>query len=270
MKNGISDKKEKPPEDTQERCIWMSAGVISFKLCPLSYECEHCEFDEVMRHQFKDKISPLNKSETSEHPVFAVETKESEPFFTFSPRESPPDFHLHLAHLWAKPLDGGKWKIGIDDLLAYILPKPIKVEFCDAKKAFVQNKTFGKILTQVGTLFLNAPLSGKLILENPALTENPALLQDDPLGEGWLAQIEWYQDTSELDKFYTSSQATKFLEEEGQHLKHFLKYRGVKTEQIGQTSSDGGVNIKYLHQVLPEKICMKLAQELMVLGKTTW
>lgn len=35
----------------QNWCIWMTAGVISHKICPLNYDCERCEFDHVMRHK---------------------------------------------------------------------------------------------------------------------------------------------------------------------------------------------------------------------------
>lgn len=38
----------------EKHCIWMSAGVISFKLCPFDYDCEHCDFDTVIRYR-KDK-----------------------------------------------------------------------------------------------------------------------------------------------------------------------------------------------------------------------
>lgn len=35
----------------QEWCIWMAAGVISFKICPLGYDCDHCDFDRVIKQK---------------------------------------------------------------------------------------------------------------------------------------------------------------------------------------------------------------------------
>ena len=40
-------------QEGEKQCIWMSAGVISFKLCPINFDCEHCEFDAVMRPRKK-------------------------------------------------------------------------------------------------------------------------------------------------------------------------------------------------------------------------
>ena len=34
-------------QESDRHCIWMKAGVISFKLCPIYYDCEHCDFDDV-------------------------------------------------------------------------------------------------------------------------------------------------------------------------------------------------------------------------------
>jgi hypothetical protein len=81
---------------------------------------------------------------------------------------------------------------------------------------------------------------------------------------------DWSQDLSELERFYTGSNGRRFLEEEAQHLKFLLKHRGVEVDHIGQTLPDGGVNIRYLHQVLPAEVCLRLAVELMVTGKQAW
>jgi hypothetical protein len=68
MKESTTNKNPTSSEDTQERCIWMTAGVISFKLCPTNYDCEYCDFDKVMRHQFKNKDLSLNKPRVNRYP----------------------------------------------------------------------------------------------------------------------------------------------------------------------------------------------------------
>ncbi len=53
MNMPLSRKNFKPGNEPEQRCIWMTAGVISLKLCPLNFDCEHCDFDSVM--QLKEK-----------------------------------------------------------------------------------------------------------------------------------------------------------------------------------------------------------------------
>jgi hypothetical protein len=40
--------------------------------------------------------------------------------------------------------------------------------------------------------------------------------------------------------------------------------------EVGETLPDGGVNVKYLHQILPSQVCLGLASELIVSGKQAW
>ena len=38
-------------DKSKNLCIWMTAGVISYKLCPFNYDCDNCDFDQIMRWQ---------------------------------------------------------------------------------------------------------------------------------------------------------------------------------------------------------------------------
>jgi glycine cleavage system H protein len=278
MKKRVSKKQSGESSDSPKRCIWMTAGVISFKLCPLNYDCEHCDLDKAMRSQVKSrKVSSEGKKHRSEillpsevRSISEKEWKEPLPFFTFSAGEVKEGLHLYPTHLWARQMEGRRWRLGIDELLAYVLPPAVRFEFFDLDREVIQDEVFGKIFTQVGTAFLTAPLSGCLVQANSRLAERPELVQQDPHGEGWLVMIDWIQDRSQLEKFYTGINGKRFLEEEAQHLKFLLKHRGVKVSQIGRTLLDGGLNIKYLHQVFPAEVCLRLAVELMVTGKQAW
>ena len=41
-------------DKSKDLCIWMTAGVISYKLCPFNFDCENCDFDSIMRWQDKE------------------------------------------------------------------------------------------------------------------------------------------------------------------------------------------------------------------------
>ena len=44
-------------------CIWMSAGLVAYKLCDREFKCEECPLDELMRKESAIKgelpLSPL-------------------------------------------------------------------------------------------------------------------------------------------------------------------------------------------------------------------
>jgi glycine cleavage system H lipoate-binding protein len=43
------------PED---KCVWMRAGVINFRLCDYDYDCYNCPFDQAMISAMDEKIAP--------------------------------------------------------------------------------------------------------------------------------------------------------------------------------------------------------------------
>jgi len=270
MKDKLIGKEASGAQRIQGRCIWMTAGIISFKLCPFDYDCEHCDFDEVMRHQLKRRVSHKQKTHAENKSAADAMSNYVDTFFTFSVSELPDEYFIHLAHVWIRPQENHKWQIGIDQLLSYILPPPIGIELYNKKSALIQNEVLGKIITTVGAIFLINPLSGVFVSANPILAKHPELLQKEPLGRGWLAQIKCSQDSSELREFYCSSEAKRFMQEEACHLRHVLKYKGIEVNRAIKTLTNGGSNIKYLHQILSGKTCLELSRVLISLGETSW
>ena len=247
----------------------MTAGVVSFKLCPFNYDCEHCDFDSVMRHQLKGEI-PAKRSKAKKQSMSDSPSERANTFFTFSVGDFAGDCSIHLGHLWVRPLDKRTWQAGIDQLLSYVLPPPVRVELFDERRNVIQNEVFAQVVSTAGAVSLITPLSGTVVSTNPDLAAQPDWLQEDPLGKGWVAQIEWSQESSELKGFYTGTEATRFLQEEACHLRHILKYRGIEVNKIGETLPDGGSDIRYLHQILPAKFCIELSRVLVALGKAVW
>jgi glycine cleavage system H protein len=50
-----------------------------------------------------------------------------------------------------------------------------------------------------------APVSGKVVARNEALDGDPALVNSDPYGEGWLIEVQ-LSDDSETDKLLSAAQ----------------------------------------------------------------
>ena len=46
---------------SEDKCIWMRAGIINLKLCDYDYDCYNCPFDLAMRTAMGDKAAPTQK-----------------------------------------------------------------------------------------------------------------------------------------------------------------------------------------------------------------
>jgi glycine cleavage system H protein len=273
MNNGASKESELQSDAARNRCIWMTAGVISFKLCPLDYDCDDCDFHRVMRSQMrssKSRHDPHGQASEEWVPSSSPVGGNKLPLFTFSPTWTDERLKLHPSHLWVQQAGSRNWRVGVDGLLAYILPPPEKVEWHNPDPDEAEDRVQIKVLTGPGEILLTAPLSGSLIQGNPELARRPGLLQQDPCGKGWLVAIDCSPRPSELERLYARAAGKRFLEEEAQHLRLLLKHRGIQVDQIGETLPDGGLQIRYLHQILPGRVCLKLALELIASSKQSW
>lgn len=102
--------------------------------------------------------------------------------------------------LWAKD-QGGQVRIGLSDFVqqrsgdvAFAEVKPV-----DAKITF--DEEVAVIETIKVDISFGSPVSGRIVNVNPAMEDAPEVINEDPYGEGWLAEIDpadWQVDRARL------------------------------------------------------------------------
>ena len=80
--------------------------------------------------------------------------------------------------------------VGITDFAQGELGDIVYVEVATLDETVASDAVFGTVeaVNTVSDLF--APLSGKIISLNDALTDTPELVNSDPYGQGWMVKIE--------------------------------------------------------------------------------
>lgn len=63
-------------------CVWMSAGLVAYKLCDRGFECESCPFDQAMRGALPPPAPRPDGSENGDRPRRAA-TRRGGPFRPF-------------------------------------------------------------------------------------------------------------------------------------------------------------------------------------------
>jgi glycine cleavage system H protein len=96
----------------------------------------------------------------------------------------------NAAHIWLKKLDDGTVKVGFDDFGQKLAGKILFVRTMPPGKDRKKGKSFGNIETGKYVGPLRSPVTGTIKEINPALKDNPGLINDDPYGEGWVAIIQ--------------------------------------------------------------------------------
>lgn len=100
-------------------------------------------------------------------------------------------------HEWIE-LDGEIATVGITDYAQSQLGDIVFVEVPDEGKQVSKGDDAAVVESVKAASDVYAPVSGTIVEGNPALTDEPALVNEDPEGEGWFFKMT-LSDTSELD-----------------------------------------------------------------------
>ena len=111
--------------------------------------------------------------------------------------EIPQGFKFSSDHEWVK-LEGNVATIGVSDYAQSELGDIVFIDIESDIEEIVNGETFGSIEAVKTVSDLYAPISGKVLEVNPALEDDPELVNKDPFGEGWLIKVEC-ADLSQLD-----------------------------------------------------------------------
>ncbi len=100
-------------------------------------------------------------------------------------------------HEWID-VDGSSATVGITDYAQGQLGDIVFVETPEAGKSLSKGGDAAVVESVKAASDVYAPVSGTVTEGNPALADDPALVNSDPEGEGWFFKIT-LEDPSELD-----------------------------------------------------------------------
>ena len=129
-------------------------------------------------------------------------------------------------HTWMYLEKSGVAKIGADDLLMHLTGE-VRCSFPKNPGELIRRGDLITTLNQDGkVLRLLSPVSGKVTEVNTALTRNPALLNNDPYGNGWIYKVKPSDWISEAKSCYFAEVATAWSAKDLERIKDFLAVAG--------------------------------------------
>jgi glycine cleavage system H protein len=102
----------------------------------------------------------------------------------------PQDLKYTEQHEYLKPAgEDGVFYVGITDYAQGELGDVVFVELPKAGQRFEAGASFGTIEAVKAVSDLYMPVSGEVVESNSALDANPAAVNGDPYGEGWMIKV---------------------------------------------------------------------------------
>ena len=98
----------------------------------------------------------------------------------------PSDLRYRDSHEWVRLEDDGSVVVGISDHAQAALGDIVFVELPEPGLSYAQGDACAVVESVKAASDIYAPISGEIIEFNPALEDDPSLVNSDPYGDGWL------------------------------------------------------------------------------------
>jgi glycine cleavage system H protein len=123
----------------------------------------------------------------------------------------PADLRYTEDHEYAKPTgEPGVVQVGITDYAQGELGDVVYVELPKVGASFARRDAFGTIEAVKAVSELYAPVAGTITAVNTALEGDPALINRDPYGAGWMVKLR-VKNPAELEQLLGSAAYKKHI-----------------------------------------------------------
>jgi glycine cleavage system H protein len=117
----------------------------------------------------------------------------------------PQDLLYTEEHEYLKQAGDGVYQVGITDYAQGELGDIVYVELPKVGDKFARMDVFGTVEAVKAVSDLYCPIAGEVVAINEALSNDPALVNNDPYGQGWMIKLR-VTNESELDQLLGSSE----------------------------------------------------------------
>jgi glycine cleavage system H protein len=111
----------------------------------------------------------------------------------------PADLQYTKEHEWvAQTATAGTIRMGITDFAQGALGDIVYVQMPKVGESVVADKVCGEVESTKSVSEIFSPVTGTIVAINDALTNTPELVNSDPYGAGWLAEISLTEGSAAL------------------------------------------------------------------------
>lgn len=102
----------------------------------------------------------------------------------------PAELRYTKEHEWIQEISATKFRFGITDYAQSALGDIVYIQLPKNGSSIAANSVCGEVESTKSVSEIYAPITGKVVLVNEKLESNPEIINTDPYGSGWIAEIE--------------------------------------------------------------------------------
>jgi len=134
----------------------------------------------------------------------------------------PKGLYFDKTHTWAFMEKDGNVKVGIDDFLQHITGTLNRIKMKEPGEMVRKGEKVLTIIRDGKQLNIYAPISGKIIEQNPKLLTDTSIINHSPFSKGWVYLIEPKNWLREIQFLYMADTYREWLKDEFTRLKDFF------------------------------------------------
>jgi len=124
----------------------------------------------------------------------------------------PSDLRYTKEHEWVREEAPDRVRVGITDYAQGELGDVVYVDLPKVGASFDQMQVFGTIEAVKAVSDLYCPLAGEVVETNGALEGDPAVVNRDPYGDGWMIKLK-VKNAADVGKLLTAADYAKHIGE---------------------------------------------------------
>ena len=214
-------------------CVWMTAGLISYKLCTREYDCENCPLDAALQGGDEEVTGAKQDGPT-----------ETQGW------EFRPDRSYHPLHSWAMVVEGNRVRWGLDVFAARMLNHVSSVVLPALHTRLQRGQRGCWLMDESEMVPVCAPVSGTVLSINPSVQMDPALINASPYDQGWLVEVQCPGDLEELAGLLPAADLREKTAKQLRQLHRSASRELAKGASLGPTLADGGEQLADLRRIL--------------------
>ena len=125
---------------------------------------------------------------------------------------NPDDLRYTQSHEWVR-VDGEIGTIGITDHAQKELGEIVYLELPEVGHVFNADEEFGTVESVKAVSELFTPVSGEVVEVNKAAAAEPGIINDDPLGDGWMIKLKLSTD-QEIERLMSAEAYGEYVRAE--------------------------------------------------------
>lgn len=174
----------------------------------------------------------------------------------------PSDLFYHPGHTWVRPLEGGLFRVGMDDFAQKLLGSPSTFKLPEPGDKVELGERGWDLQLDSKAIPVLSPIDGEVVARNEVAVADPDRIGKDPYGEGWLLVVRASRAAANLTSLLHGAMARAWMDLTEKALRQRV------AGHLGVVMQDGGLPVSGIARIISPKDWEEVAGEFLLTRKT--